>query len=277
MIEHIQAADIPANFFNDPYHHIIARCLVEYPRTGSQFLRGPGPSYGVWDAELGFSYSNPTQTGLSDWAQWLMNNRVSILAGETRSHYQLVSQLGQLLPEEAPLKVFFRYELQDFCIHTGDIPAVVSTAPVKKAVGKDASKLYHLYQRSENMQIRSLESLQFTLEHNRLYFMQKMGKPVSAALTHCESYNSGLIGGVYTPAAFRGRRYAQACMQALMESLKQEAKTPCLFYEQNNQAARKLYQNLGFQRYGEWILIELTYQEATSDVSASESDDTASA
>ncbi|MBF2053232.1 MAG: GNAT family N-acetyltransferase [Candidatus Sericytochromatia bacterium] len=271
MIHTIQVTDIPDDFFDDPYHHIIARCLIAHPREGSQFLRGPGPSYGIWDPELGFSYHNPAQADISHWAQWLLDNNVKILAGETRSHYQLVRELGQMLPEDAPIKVFFRYELQDFCIHTSAVHQSEPTLPLKKAQLKDANKLYHLYQRSENMQVRSLDSLKFTLQHNRLYFMQKMGKPVSAALTHCENKDSALIGGVYTPAAFRGRRYAYDCMQALMHSLKQEGKTPCLFYEQNNQAARKLYQNLGFQRYGEWILIELTYQDEASEADSSAS------
>src|SRR5690606_21798744 len=110
-----------------------------------------------------------------------------ILAGETHQHYRLLQHLGQFLPADAPLQILCRYEHQDFCIQAQDLPALPpSPLRLKQAEAKDLDKLFYFYQRSETMQVRSRESLLYTIEHNRLFYLHKLGKIVSAALTHCE-------------------------------------------------------------------------------------------
>ncbi|MEZ0370085.1 MAG: GNAT family N-acetyltransferase, partial [Candidatus Sericytochromatia bacterium] len=204
---------------------------------------------------------DPGGQEMATWSRWIAEARLPMLAGELNSHYGLLQKMGDVLPADDPVQVYCRYETQDFCVHDGSLPAVPeSSLKLKQARSEDVDKLFHFYQRSETMQARSRGSLLYTIEHNRLFYLQKLGKIVSAALTHCESSDAGLIGGVYTPALHRGKGYGYLCVHALLAALKADGKTPCLFYEKNNNAARKLYQKLGFRPYGEWVLIELTYE-----------------
>lgn len=262
-IQEIAPAEIPRDFFSDPWHHVIQRSLIQTPRPNTAYYAGPGPSYAIYEPDLGFGYYDPTGMQLEAWANWVSEARLPMLAGETHSHYALLQQMGAQLAEDSPLQIFCRYEAQDFCVHDGAMPGVKdSTLKLKQATPADLDKLYYFYSRSETMQARSRESLLHTIQHNKLFFLQKLGKTVSAALTHCESDSAALIGGVYTPAIYRGKGYGYLCVHALLAALKDEGKTPVLFYEKNNSAARKLYQKLGFRPNGEWMLIELTYEES---------------
>lgn len=254
---------IPPDFFNDPWNHVIQRSLLQTPRANSAYYAGPGPSYAVYEPDLGFGFYDPTGQQTEAWARWVCEARLPMLAGETHTHYALLQQMGAIQPEESDVQIFCRYEAQDFCVQDGVLPAAKdSTLKLKQAAPADLDKLFYFYSRSETMQARSRESLLHTIQHNKLFFLQKLGKTVAAALTHCESDNAALIGGVYTPAIYRGKGYGYLCVHALLAALKDEGKTPVLFYEKNNSAARKLYQKLGFRPYGEWMLIELSYQSS---------------
>lgn len=260
-IQAIASEQIPAGFFTDPWHHVIARSLMQQQRPGTRYFAGPA-SYGLYEPDLGFGYYDPTGADREAWARLIARERFQMLAGETDSHYGLLQQLGSIMPEDDPLQIMCRYEAQDFVVLDGQLPpARESTLKLKQARPEDIDKLYHFYQKSETMQARSKPSLLYTIQHNKLFYLQKVGKIVSAALTHCESSDAGLIGGVYTPAIHRGKGYGYLCVHALLAALKAEGKTPVLFYEKNNEPARKLYQKLGFRPYGEWILIELIYED----------------
>lgn len=261
-IQPVLSEQISPDFFTDPWHHVIQHSLLRQPRPETGFFMGPGPSYGIYEPDLGFGFFDPQGQHLDAWSWWVIQSRLPMLAGETTSHYGLLEKMGSLLPPDDPLQVFCRYEAQDFCVQDGQLPAAgASTLRLKQAGPQDLDKLFYFYSRSETMQARSRASLLYTIQHNKLFYLQKMGKIVSAALTHCESPAAALIGGVYTPAMYRGKGYGYLCVHALCDALKAEGKTPVLFYEKNNHAARKLYQKLGFRPYGEWTLIELTYQE----------------
>jgi len=176
---------------------------------------------------------------LYEWTHWLKNNQIRLLAGEHETHYRLLENFSNLASknDDEP-QVFYRYEAQDFCIHNSTLPkASENKLKIKQATAKDLNRLFYFYEKSEYMQIPR-HNLQYVIEQNRVFYMQKMGKIVSAALTHCESEQTALIGGVYTPKAYRGKGFGYACMWTLMHSLQQESKNPCLFYEQNNEAAR---------------------------------------
>lgn len=267
MFKEITPQQIPSSFFNEPFHHVIARSLMQAPRQNSQFFEGPEQRFAAYDPDLGFNYHNPNNQNIEAWAQFLCDQRIPLIAGELHSHYSLLQTMGQILPEDAPIQVMCRYEFQNFLYFKQQAkkPELPSTR-LKRAQAKDIERLFQFYERSETMQARSKESLLHTIQNNRLFYLQKTGKIISAALTHCESKKAALIGGVYTPAHYRGKGYGAICMQALMSSLQSDDKVPCLFYEKNNQAAARLYQKLGFQAHGEWVVIELTYHNKSDTI-----------
>jgi predicted GNAT family acetyltransferase len=140
------------------------------------------------------------------------------------------------------------------------LPVLAHGLTVRQADVSDLDKLFYFYKRSEGMEARSIESLKQTIKQDKLFYIQKMGKIISAALTHCETDQAALIGGVYTPPAYRGKGYGKACVHGLLAALKAEGKTPCLFYEKHNAPAKALYTGLGFVPHGEWLIAELIYQ-----------------
>lgn len=77
----------------------------------------------------------------------------------------------------------------------------------------------------------------------------------SCALLNVESSDAGLIGGVYTLPAARGKGYAAACTAALSIDLQQDGKVPVLFYE--NPVAGRVYRRLGFTEAGRWAVLHV--------------------
>ena len=263
MIEEISVNELPENAFQQSYRHVIGQALSQRPRPKTRFFKGPNNSFAVDDADMGFNLALTQAQDLPTWSLWAANNQIPLVAGEENLHYGLLTSMGDQLPIDHPIQVLCRYETQDYCIHETEMPPLFETSlRLRRAEAKDIDRLFHFYSKSETMQARSRESLLYTIEHNRLFYLQKVGKIISAAMTHCESDKAGLIGGVYTPKAHRGKGYAYLCMHVLMESLKQDNKAPCLFYEKNNTSAKRLYQKLGFKVIESWILIELNYHQA---------------
>ena len=262
MIEPV--AQLQTKNFSNPYHDVMGRSLVTRPRENTRFfLESEHQVPAVYDPDLGFSYDNRPQHDLKKWAQWLCDERIPLLAGELQSHYRLLQTMGEILPTDGSLQAFCRYEFQDFCVFTGEVPSpVLKGLRIKQATSADTDKLFAFYEKSETMKAKSKKSLRYTIENNKLFYLQKTGKIVSSVLTHCESPEAALIGGVYTPEKYRGKGYARICMEVLMDAIQKEGKTPCLFYEKNNTSAKQLYQKLGFQPYGDWVVIEMTYEEA---------------
>ena len=258
MIYTISHADIPAHAFPDTFHHVIPQSFYARQNTEVEWLTDGEENFACYHKNTGFCLTGSVQTTLLSWAQWLYDHRITLLAGERSLHFRLLQTLGTL-GSEAAQEILCRFEFQELCVHNTPLQALTTNLQIKRAERVDAEKLFYFYKRSETMEARSQESLRQTIAQDKLIYIHKMGKILSAALTHCETPDTALIGGVYTPVAYRGKGYAKACVHALMSALKAEQKIPCLFYEQNNQAARALYKSLGFTPYGEWLIAELIY------------------
>ncbi|PIQ24952.1 hypothetical protein COW36_06245 [bacterium (Candidatus Blackallbacteria) CG17_big_fil_post_rev_8_21_14_2_50_48_46] len=260
MIEKITLSEIPTNAFPDRYHHSIPLSYLWRKTPDVIWLTDQQGGFACYHPNTGFCMAAPETVDFIPWAKWIFQEKIPLMAGERKLHFRLLQVLGQIIPEEAPIQALCRYEFQDFCLHQTPLSPLDSQLQIQQAEQKDVNRLFYFYKRSETMEARSIESLQQTIQKDKLFYIQKMGKILSASLTHCETPDAALIGGVYTPKANRGKGYGKACVHALMEALKKEGKTPCLFYEQNNQAARALYKSLGYTPYGEWVIAELIYQ-----------------
>ena len=261
-ITSISAEQISDDFFTDPFHHIIPIHLKKTPGTQTQFYKG-SDSFAAFHPEMGFSFQAKEGADLKPWAKLLYEKRIPLIAGEYHSHFKLLQTIGDIVPEDSPVEVLCRYEVQDYCIHKGTLPnSPLTPHSLIEATMKEYDKLFFFYKQSQDMH-RSRAELKRTLTQDKLIYIKKLGKIVSAALTHCETPQAGLIGGVYTPKIHRKKGYSKACMLELMRRLKEEDKIPCLFYEQNNTPAKKLYEKLGYKPYGTWVIIELIFEEKT--------------
>ena len=76
---------------------------------------------------------------------------------------------------------------------------------------------------------------------------------VSVAGTHAisPSYSIAVVGNVYTHPDFRGRGYATAATSAVTKTLLEQCKDVVLSVAENNIAAKRTYQHLGYTPIGE--------------------------
>ena len=115
------------------------------------------------------------------------------------------------------------------------------------------SGAYAMYRSRANVAAKLAETRVFVVEDRP--FGRQPRRIASCALLNVEGRDAGLIGGVYTLPAARGRGYAAACTAALSLDLQQDGKTPCLFYE--NAVAGRVYTRLGFEAVGQWAVLYL--------------------
>ena len=94
----------------------------------------------------------------------------------------------------------------------------------------------------------------YQLMQGIFYGVERDGRLVSVAGTHLVSctYGVAAIGNVFTHPHYRGRGYAQACTAEVLRELRGRVDTLVLNVGAENDAARHLYENLGFAPYCEF-------------------------
>lgn len=98
----------------------------------------------------------------------------------------------------------------------------------------DSSRIYHNLRSSLNEQI--------------IYYVSNGILPVAKAGTNAIGYKWNQIGGVFTDKSFRGCGISTWLMHYLLDILEKEGKKTVLFVKDNNQAAEKVYNKLGFEK-----------------------------
>jgi RimJ/RimL family protein N-acetyltransferase len=94
-----------------------------------------------------------------------------------------------------------------------------------------------------------------------LYLIEdSQGKVASCALSSGEGSGAAMLGGVATLPEYVGRGLSTRCVGALCAHLFSKGLTSIsLFYLQDNDAAGRVYDKLGFSDGGEWLLAALGY------------------
>lgn len=85
-------------------------------------------------------------------------------------------------------------------------------------------------------------------------FVERDGLVVSAARTSAVGHGMAMIGGVLTLPAYRRLGFARACTGLLSRTLIERGIESYLTYDGADPAARRTYQDLGYQAVGEWII-----------------------
>ncbi|HEX9989119.1 MAG TPA: GNAT family N-acetyltransferase [Chloroflexia bacterium] len=86
------------------------------------------------------------------------------------------------------------------------------------------------------------------------------GKVLSAALSSAEGGGSAMLGGVATLHEHRGKGLSTLCVGALCDHLfRKGLGSVSLFYLVENHTAGRVYEKLGFQDAGKWLLAPLGY------------------
>jgi RimJ/RimL family protein N-acetyltransferase len=97
------------------------------------------------------------------------------------------------------------------------------------------------------------------LAYRTLYIVEdERGRVVSAALSSAEAAGVAMLGGVATLSEHRGKGLSSLCVGALCAHLLHKGfHTVALFYLEDNDPAGRVYQKLGFQDEGYWLLVPL--------------------
>lgn len=84
----------------------------------------------------------------------------------------------------------------------------------------------------------------------------EQNRVASAAQSSAEAGGAAMLGGVATLREYRGKGLSALCVGALCQHLfRATATTIALFYLKDNIAAGRVYDKLGFQPAGEWLLL----------------------
>lgn len=120
---------------------------------------------------------------------------------------------------------------------------------VRRAEQSDVAALVDLFADAGQM-TRSPEAVKRPLNDTRIWLAEIGGEVRSVALTNAETSTLAMIGGVFTPPAWRGRGLSQAVCSALCAELLAEGKRPVLYWD--TPAAGAIYRKLGFHDVGQW-------------------------
>jgi predicted GNAT family acetyltransferase len=95
----------------------------------------------------------------------------------------------------------------------------------------------------------------------RLWFWEVDGVPVSmaghASLVETPGAVVARVGPVYTPPAYRNRRYGSAVTAGVVEHLLSVADVVMLFTDASNPTSNAIYERLGFQHVGDVVDLDL--------------------
>lgn len=80
---------------------------------------------------------------------------------------------------------------------------------------------------------------------------------VSVAGTWAETEEGWILGGVYTPPAYRGRGFATMATSAVTEQALKKARQSTLFVVSSNRPAIRVYERLGYRKVGERLWVDL--------------------
>jgi uncharacterized protein len=94
------------------------------------------------------------------------------------------------------------------------------------------------------------------VERGEAFLLEVDGAPVSLCTHNARVHDNVQIGGVWTPPALRGRRYARHVVADALRIAEQEGATRAVLFTENP-AARRSYEAPGFQRVGDFGVIVL--------------------
>jgi predicted GNAT family acetyltransferase len=94
------------------------------------------------------------------------------------------------------------------------------------------------------------------VEGGALFVWDVDGAPVSMAATAGKTRHGARVSYVYTPADFRGRGYASACVAALSAQVLASGRRFCTLYADiDNPTSNGIYQRLGYRRIGDYEML----------------------
>lgn len=98
-------------------------------------------------------------------------------------------------------------------------------------------------------------NLRSLLCEQKIFYISDHFVPVAKAGTNAIGHKWNQIGGVYTDKKYRNRGLSTWLMEYILDILKQDGKKSVLFVKENNIAAEKVYNKLGFENKKKFNII----------------------
>jgi uncharacterized protein len=192
-----------------------------------------------------------------------LSGALSLLSGHEE-------QIGPLLPLLGSARVgptdycHFR-TLRPGMLHLPPGEAPQGYAQPRIATEADMERLIDFYMRGfyslANLPSRAAWRSRLTeqIRYRSLYMIEDAeGRVVSAAMSSAESAGGAMLGGVATLPELEGRGLSTRCVGALCAYLFSKGMPSIsLFYLPDNTKASRVYEKLGFQSDGRWLLSSL--------------------
>jgi predicted GNAT family acetyltransferase len=110
--------------------------------------------------------------------------------------------------------------------------------------------------RDAALEEQCLQQMRGWRERGTLWVLTLGGEIVSMTGFNAVARGIAQVGGVYTPPALRSRGYARAAVAASLKLARQDRATrSVLFTAEDNLAAQRAYQSLGYRIVGDYGLV----------------------
>jgi predicted GNAT family acetyltransferase len=111
----------------------------------------------------------------------------------------------------------------------------------------------------------SREAQERSVADGHVWLVESQGRPVATSGFNAVLSEAVQIGGVYTPPGMRSRGYARAAVaQSLLDVRERGVENSLLFTGDDNPAAQRAYQALGYERIGDYRIITLRSAQSPS-------------
>ncbi|MFD1020424.1 GNAT family N-acetyltransferase [Thalassobacillus hwangdonensis] len=125
---------------------------------------------------------------------------------------------------------------------------------VEKAKKDDIPAIREFYD-GKDIMIEVPELIESIVEKGNIFIVKDEDEIVSAALSHSETDEYALIGGVYTEEGYEGNGYAYECVSALTQHLHDQDITPYLFYEARLEHLGYFYSKFSFEFECDYLML----------------------
>lgn len=102
----------------------------------------------------------------------------------------------------------------------------------------------------------AFENIKYRDKDEYIIFIRNSEKIVATANLRRSAENLSQIGGIYVDENFREKGYGKKVVSELCKLIIREGKVPCVAVENNNIAAIKVYEDLGFEKCGNYLTVE---------------------
>jgi predicted GNAT family acetyltransferase len=185
-----------------------------------------------------------------------LRQQLNFIMGPRETIHSALQHLWQLSVTRSEAHFFAQLTNERFQSY---LPGPTSQALIRKATPDDIPALTILYTGAAGFELASAQQVRQSMIERvyglRTYVAEVSGRLVAGASTSAESYNTAMIGGVWTLPGERDHGYSTAVVAALCAELLAEGRCPYLFYLENNAPAARVYKKIGFQNIGHWTVV----------------------